>query len=243
MDDAVNPICAKFVSDATNRTKSAMGQFCLVALGRAHQEQYAVQYPDSIFRLGDGFPETPTREIKYNPTHKEIAEGGLHSLALVLEAALSDLVQLWFDFLETLYENAVRSTIEGRQNYSFGTVQPKILISDLIGPNAIDHVIYQIVRAFNFDESKLKFKTIRKIYGIDPKPIESAVATVSKFVLVRNLFEHHQGIPSAKDIQDVGGKLNMDAGEVQAGQQIVLNPYDIEIATDAMIEIANHFAI
>ncbi|WP_416268955.1 hypothetical protein SD235_08010 [Burkholderia cepacia] len=243
MNTAKKAICVKFISDVTNRTKSAIGQYCLVALGRAQHQQIVGQYPDAVFRVGDGFPNAPTREVKYNPTHREIANGSDHSSALVLEGALSDLVHQWFDYLEMLYENALRETIEGRENYSFSTVQPRLSISELRGPDAIEHVISQIVRAFNFEESKSKFRIIRKMYEVDQTAIEPAIATVNKFVLVRNLFEHHQGKPTAKDISDVGGKLTLDEGDVQAGQQIVLSPYDIEAVADAMIEVANHFAL
>lgn len=215
-----------------------MGQFSLVVLGHLRHAPFATQYPDAIARIGDGFPQQPTREVKYTPTHREIADGKDHSLALVLEGALSDLVQQWHELLKDLYELALTQTVEGHADYAIEKIQPKLTVAELRGPNAIKHILAQAVRNFDFEEASNKLRIVRKIYNVDLTDIQAAVRTVNKFILVRNIFEHRKGIASDRDITDAGGQLALEEGTINVGERIQLSPYDIEAVSDSMIAIA-----
>ena len=231
-------ICTNFEASTVERAKSAMGQYGLVVLGLIHHAPIAAQYPDAINRIGEGPPDQSVREVKYTPTHREVADSKDHSLALVLEGALSDLVQQWHELLKDLYEVALTQTIEGHANYVIEKIQPRLTVAELRGPNAMKHILSQAVRDFDFEDSSNKLRIVRKIYNVILTDIQVEVNTLNKFVLVRNIFEHRNGIASARDIADAGGQLALDAGTINIGDRIQLSPYDIETISDSMIAIA-----
>jgi hypothetical protein len=166
----------------------------------------------------------------------------------VQEMIHGQFVQKWLDFLDRMFGQILDGHLSGRASYPdlSGSIELKLDLLDLsaiLGPNLIPIIQESALRWFNFLKPEDKLKKIKKALKVASD--ETLERAVKKHILVRNLFQHNNGVLRQDDIDRLGLKaitLLDDFNkpiEFKVGERLIVSFCELNAVRDDLYKMAS----
>jgi hypothetical protein len=203
----------EFVRKISDKASYSIGVYAVLLQGLPYQQSLATIAPDAPIVVAAGPPDTPgVRMIKYAPTHSQAYKIVAENSYKIFEAFLAELVQIWFDFLADIYEQAIDDNLKGVQNHPIPKSEIKVDFS-LSGSELTQQLKESARKDFDFLPANKKLEIIRKALQKDLSGKE--VQLIKTSIKIRNMLQHGNGIVSPEDLKDLGvSAIQEDHGHV-----------------------------
>ncbi|MFM2429003.1 MAG: hypothetical protein RLZZ511_216 [Cyanobacteriota bacterium] len=234
----------QFVSKISDKALYSIGTYVVLVKGMTmHRESLAAGL-DAPMVVAAGPPDVSgVRVIKYQPTNSQASEIVAENNYMIFEAFLAELVQIWFDFLADIYEQAIEDNLQGK-DHPYPIPEAKVKVDFSLSGFKLNQQLKKSARKdFDFLPAKDKLKIVRKTLQKDLSGKEAQLKLIKTNIYIRNILQHGNGIVSSEALKDLGvDVIQEDHGnrrqDVLANQKVSVTPYDIENFVDAMIEVA-----
>ncbi|MBD1864225.1 MULTISPECIES: hypothetical protein [Trichocoleus] len=182
----------------------------LIAMGSYGQEgilKQIEQYPEAGYQFV--VPVQGTTEvgaaIVSHASNKDILSTYLSNPGAVQELVHARLVQRWYDFLSQIFEHLFKSHFLGTKPCpSTRSIKFEVDLdfSTDTSANLIDNLQERAVEGFRFFQSEKQLETVEKMLGTKVAP--DFKKDIKKHIVVRNIFQHANGIVRPSDLALLG---------------------------------------